>query len=100
MNALECWCAAAPKTLSGRYRKAAFAGLAAAAIVCGPVAGQGNPEDVGKWNVLPNTGPVWPVIAQHAVHLPNGSILGWQNPVFESFLWDPVLDALTEVPVC
>ena len=39
MNATECRRASRHQTVSGRYRNAAFAGFAAAAIVCGPVAG-------------------------------------------------------------
>ncbi|MEE9130932.1 MAG: galactose oxidase-like domain-containing protein [Phycisphaerales bacterium] len=99
MNVLQCWRAARPQTSSGRYRKAAFAGLATAAIVCGPVAGQPNID--GEWNDPHNTGTLWGAnyraFAMHAVHLPTGSILIWQYPADDSFLWDPVADTLTEI---
>lgn len=103
MNATQCRRAARPQTVSGRSRSLAFAGFAAAAIVCGPVAGQDGPEDIGEWNDPPITGPLWgfdhDVFAMHAAHLPNGSILVWKIPPGEQpFLWDPVADTLTEMP--
>ena len=103
MNATERWRAARPQRLSHRYRNTASAGFALAAIVCGPVTGQDGPEDIGQWNDPPNTDTLWGVdhgaFAQHAVHLPDGTILIWHEIDDESFLWEPLADTLTEVTI-
>ena len=99
MNATECRRASRHQTVSGRYRNAAFAGFAAAAIVCGPVAGQSVPEVDGVWSYPPNTGSDWPMDARHAVHLPDGTVLLWDVPAAGSFLWEPVADTLTGIDI-
>ena len=97
MNATQCRRATRAQTSSGRFRTAAFAGLAVAAIVCGHTSGQQDPADVGEWNDPLNTGPDWDVLAMHAAHLPTGSILVWETPG-DASLWDPLLDAFTPMP--
>ncbi len=102
MNTTQCWRATRARTLFGRYRTAAFAGLAAAAIVCGPAAGQGNPEDIGRWDAPEEVGNNWLGVygfrTRHSAHLRNGSILLWNVPEDHSWVWDPVAHSLTSIP--
>ncbi len=97
MNTTQCRRAGRAAMSHGWRPRFVLLSLAAAILASTPAAGQ--MEDIfGRWDV-PDTGPIWPLMAQHSIHLSTGKVLVFKNPnTDDPALWDPIADTFTLVP--
>src|SRR5205814_2094920 len=58
--------------------------------------GGGTPAQVGQWSSV----LTWPLVAIHAVLLPNGQVLAWDGAAQggAAFIWNPTTSQFTSVP--